>query len=241
MPRRRLLRTMHEGRGGIDPTAFDVGDRGPRAACRAARREPALSRADQNEPLSIRITSPLGRTGVAGVVRIVAQVHAPPGAALNRVRFFVDNVLLGEVADGPPWAVEWADENPFEPREIAAEVERRARPQGARRRAAEAVRGGGEAPRSRASLARGLGAGPVRAVRHRHPARRFTVLEDGVPQTLDLVRPETLPATYTLLVDSSQSMAGASTSSATRRRRSPATSVRRTGSSSRRSRRRSGR
>ena len=35
---------------------------------------------------------------------------------------------------------------------------------------------------------------------------RSRVLEDGVPQMLDVVRPETLPATYTLLVDSSQSM-----------------------------------
>jgi Ca-activated chloride channel homolog len=34
----------------------------------------------------------------------------------------------------------------------------------------------------------------------------FSLLEDGVPQVLDVIRPETLPATYTLLVDSSQSM-----------------------------------
>src|SRR5215213_3731493 len=77
---------------------------------------------EQPEPLSIRITSPLGRTGTAGVVRIVAQVEAGPGVALNPVRFLVDNVPLGEVGGGPPWAVEWADENPFLPREIVAEV-----------------------------------------------------------------------------------------------------------------------
>ena len=38
-------------------------------------------------------------------------------------------------------------------------------------------------------------------------ASAFSVLEDGVPQALDVVRPETMPATYTLLIDSSQSMA----------------------------------
>ena len=35
----------------------------------------------------------------------------------------------------------------------------------------------------------------------------FSLAEDDVPQTLDVVRAEQLPATYTLLIDSSQSMA----------------------------------
>ena len=34
----------------------------------------------------------------------------------------------------------------------------------------------------------------------------FTVLEDGVPQTLDLAGQDHLPATFAMLVDSSQSM-----------------------------------
>ena len=34
----------------------------------------------------------------------------------------------------------------------------------------------------------------------------FTVTEDGVPQEIDLVNQETLPATFALLIDSSQSM-----------------------------------
>ena len=38
------------------------------------------------------------------------------------------------------------------------------------------------------------------------PASAFTVLEDGVPQVLDLARQETVGATYALLVDSSASM-----------------------------------
>ncbi len=38
-------------------------------------------------------------------------------------------------------------------------------------------------------------------------AADFTVLEDGVPQKLDLAQPDAAPATYTLLIDNSQSMA----------------------------------
>ena len=38
------------------------------------------------------------------------------------VRFFVDNVLLGEAKKGPPWGIDWTDENPFEAREIRAEA-----------------------------------------------------------------------------------------------------------------------
>ena len=34
--------------------------------------------ASQDPALSVRITSPLGRTGIAGTVRIVAQVQHPP-------------------------------------------------------------------------------------------------------------------------------------------------------------------
>ena len=55
-------------------------------------------------------------------MRIVAQITGEPEAPPSGVRFFVDNVLLGEAREGPPWAVEWADDNPFEPREIAAEA-----------------------------------------------------------------------------------------------------------------------
>ena len=72
--------------------------------------------------LSVRITSPLGRTGLPERIRIVAQVKAPGNTALRSVRFYVDDVLLGEDAEGPPYAIEWTDENPFEPREIAVEV-----------------------------------------------------------------------------------------------------------------------
>src|SRR5919108_1741413 len=79
-------------------------------------------RGAQNSELSVRITSPLGRTGLPGTVRIVAQVRHSSAAPLGQVRFFVDDRLLGAVEKGPPYAMEWIDDNPFERRNIAVEV-----------------------------------------------------------------------------------------------------------------------
>ena len=45
-----------------------------------------------------------------------------PGVALQPVQFFVDGTLLSTVSDGPPYAAEWVDENPFDPREITVTV-----------------------------------------------------------------------------------------------------------------------
>ena len=46
----------------------------------------------------------------------------PDKARLEPVKFFVDEKLFGQAETGPPYALEWTDENPFEPREISAEV-----------------------------------------------------------------------------------------------------------------------
>ena len=158
---------------------------------------------DPPAPLSIRITSPLGRTGAAGIVRIVAQVHgAAPGSP---VRFYVDNVMLGEVTDGPPWALEWADENPFAAREIAAEV---VDPLGKTARDVVFLKPFEISETSEVSsvvLEASVQDRFGRFVTNIAPSQ-FTVREDDVPQKLDVVRPETLPATYVLLIDSSQSM-----------------------------------
>src|SRR6476659_6681823 len=78
--------------------------------------------ARQDQTLSVRITSPLGRTGIAGTVRIVAQVQHTQNVIPGQVRFYVDKQLLGTISDGPPYATEWVDENPFERREISVEV-----------------------------------------------------------------------------------------------------------------------
>src|SRR4029077_15681433 len=71
---------------------------------------------------SLRITSPLGRTGLVARLRIVAQITAPPSVTLSPVHFFVDGVSVGSVDNGPPFAVDWVDENPFEPREIVVQT-----------------------------------------------------------------------------------------------------------------------
>lgn len=157
------------------------------------------------EALSVRITSPLGRLGVPGTVRIVAQIKADPNAVLSPVQFYVDGKLLSSVNGGPPYAVEWVDENPFEPREIVVSV-------------ADSL---GNTARDTVSLkplevveatdvARVLIDASVQDKTGRYidnlDAHNFRVLEDGVPQTVDLAQKEELPATFALLVDSSQSM-----------------------------------
>ena len=164
----------------------------------------AQSPAPGTGALSVRITSPMGRTGTAAPVRIVAQVQygdtTPPG----QVRFFVDQQLLGAVQQ-PPYALEWVDENPFERREIAV----------------EAVDGLGRAVTDRvvldpfevtevAEVASVLLEASVQDKRGRFvkdiDGSAFSVFEDGVKQSLDLVSQEAVGATFALLVDSSASM-----------------------------------
>jgi Ca-activated chloride channel homolog len=165
----------------------------------------AVSAFADSSPLAIRITSPLGRTGATGAIRIVAQVNGASDTPVASVRFFVDNVLLGEAKKGPPWGIDWTDDNPFEPREIRAEV----------------VDSNGHTARDSVLLK------PLELLEHaqvssvyvetsvQDKAGRFVtgmgpsafqLFEDDVPQTLDVVRPEQLPATFTILIDTSQSM-----------------------------------
>jgi hypothetical protein len=73
----------------------------------------AVMIASADQPLSVRITSPLGRTGTAGAVRIVARIDVPAGATLAPVRFLIDGTLFKVDDDGAPYVVEWVDENPF--------------------------------------------------------------------------------------------------------------------------------
>lgn len=50
----------------------------------------------QSEPvLIVKITSPLGRMGQPGAVRIVGQVRAPSGRSVTAVRFSVDSICSG--------------------------------------------------------------------------------------------------------------------------------------------------
>lgn len=161
--------------------------------------------ATANPPTTVKITSPLGRMGTSGKVRIVAQIHAAPEKTLKPIRFYVDNTLLGVDEDGPPYAIEWLDENPYERREIAVEVEDEL---------GQIVRDSVELKpfelvevtgASRVLLEMSVHDKVGRFVAGLAPSS-FAVTEDGVPQEIDLVDQETLPATFALLIDSSHSM-----------------------------------
>ncbi len=158
----------------------------------------------ETSPLGVRITSPLGRSGLPGVVRIVAQVHAEK-TAVRQVRFYVDGKLLREHDGAPPYATEWVDENPFEKSEISV----------------EAVDDGGHTATDKVVLK------PLEIVEETHVASvlleasvqdksgrfitglrapDFRVSEDGTPQTIELLSEEAVPSNLAVLVDSSQSM-----------------------------------
>jgi VWFA-related protein len=165
----------------------------------------APAAAAPSSSLTVKITSPLGRMGTSGKVRIVAQIQTAPETALKPVRFFVDNVLLGVDSDGPPYAVEWLDENPYEKREIAVEAEDDL---------GQVARDAIELKPFEIVEVTGASRVLLEASVHDKEGRfisgmtraHFRVTEDGVPQEIDLVDQETLPATFALLIDSSQSM-----------------------------------
>lgn len=154
---------------------------------------------------TLTITSPLGRTGLVTRVRIVAQVSLASGVLLSPVEFFVDGAKVGTVADGPPYAVEWLDDNPFERREISV----------------QAALSTGETLKDTVSLP------PFEVVEKTEvtgvlletsvydkggrfisdlPGTAFSVTEDDVDQTIDFVTRENVETDMVLLVDNSQSM-----------------------------------
>ena len=156
--------------------------------------------------LQVHITSPLGRMGTPGAVRIVAQIQTAPGVVLHPVRFFVDDQLLATVESGPPYAAEWTDENPFEPRKIVVEADdetgRRARDE-VNLKPFEIT----EVSDVRSVLLEtGVYDKEGRFITDLSE-KNFTLQEDNVPQPIQLVSQEQLPTTFALLIDSSQSMA----------------------------------
>jgi Ca-activated chloride channel homolog len=154
---------------------------------------------------SIQITSPLGRSGLPGKVRIVARITLPPETPPPAVRFMVDGALLGTDVDGPPYAMEWEDVNPFERCRLAVEVEDGR---------ADVLRDEVELlPFEIVETADVMSVGVDATVQDAKgrfvsglDASRFQVLEDGIPQALDTVTAEAEPAIFALLVDTSQSM-----------------------------------
>ena len=167
---------------------------------------PAPANVPQSAPgLSLRITSPLGRTGISGSVRLVARVSADPLLVLSPVQFFVDGKLVGQAKAGPPWAVDWLDENPFVPSEIVAQV---SDDKGGVARDVVELKPLEVTDTSQVAsvllepMVLDADGKPVNGLK----LPDFHVLEDGVPQAIEMAEPEVAPTTYTLLIDTSQSM-----------------------------------
>jgi VWFA-related protein len=154
---------------------------------------------------SIRITSPLGRSGTYGSIRIVAQIQPERGVDLGPVQFFIDGQLFRTDTDGAPYVVEWIDENPFEPREIAVAVSDALGREVRDRVVLEPFDIVEEAEVTSVLVEASVQDKKGRFVKNL-TSSAFTVLEDGVPQVLDLARHESVGATFALLIDSSGSM-----------------------------------
>jgi Ca-activated chloride channel homolog len=161
--------------------------------------------AREAEP-TIHITSPLGRTTIPGTIRIVARVDGAPQNAPLQVQFYVDKLFLSVDTDGPPYDALWADDNPFEKRELTVEAEL---PTGRMIRdtmvlrpleVEEAVDVTSVAVEATILDQKG------RFVRDL-TSDRFVITENGTPQTIDLLKQSREPALFALLVDGSQSMA----------------------------------
>jgi VWFA-related protein len=180
-------------------------NKSPLAAALAAAVVAVLSAADEPPP-SVRLTSPLGRSGLPGRVRIVARVVAPSNDMPPQVRFFVGDELLATDTDGPPYSTEWVDDNPFELRRIRVEMDDGAGGVLADHvdlkpfelvEAAEVMSVAVDA-----SVRDGQGRYPAHLTKH-----DFKVFEDDAAQDIDAVVSEAIPTSFALLVDSSQSMA----------------------------------
>lgn len=156
-------------------------------------------------PVSIRITSPLGRTGVEGRIRFVARVISAPSVTLGAVRFLMNGTSVGEDVDGAPHAIDWIDENPFDRTVLSVEVSDEA----------GTVYGDSVVLEPYEIIEESQVASVLVDASVRNAAGRmvgglgvadFSLTEDGAPQQLDLVQQVDLPTTIALLVDSSQSM-----------------------------------
>lgn len=154
---------------------------------------------------TVRITSPLGRTGVPGVIRVVAQVQTNADSGVIPVHFFVDGQSIGDDLDGPPYVVEWEDQNPYEAREIRVDVD-----DGKGGVVSDSVTLPALEVIEETSVASVLVEATVVDPDGHYISTLskddFRLTEDGVPHPLDLVQLQSIPTTFTLLIDSSQSL-----------------------------------
>ena len=164
----------------------------------------ALSAQAPASPLTIRITSPLGRTGVAGSVRIVAQVTTTDKDLVPTVRFLVDGKLLQTVT-APPYAVDWADVDPLLEREIVVEAF-----DAQNHTAKDVITLKPYTVTDESEVISVVVEASVYDKNGRFVPRLgltdFSLRDDGALQTLSFASQQEVPVTFALLIDSSQSM-----------------------------------
>jgi Ca-activated chloride channel family protein len=162
--------------------------------------------APASPPLTVKITSPLGRIGASVTVRIVAQVRVADERAFPKVSFFVDDKLIKVDDDGPPYATDWVDDNPLEERKITVEAVDAAGHTAKDVITLNAYELNDSTQVSSVVLEASVYTKSGHYVTGLKP-EDFALRENGTPQVLGLLSAETIPATFALLIDSSQSMA----------------------------------
>jgi Ca-activated chloride channel family protein len=155
---------------------------------------------------ALRITSPLGRTGLPGTIRIVARLDHLRADAPVDVHFYVDRLFLSSDTDGPPYEATWDDDNPFERRELTAQADLG----GGRRLSSTVVLKPLQVTEAAEVNSVALEAAVLdekgRFVRNL-TAADVELVEDREPQVIDAFEQRREPALFAVLVDSSQSMA----------------------------------
>jgi VWFA-related protein len=153
----------------------------------------------------ITITSPLGRSGLPGTIRIVARVDGVTPGAPVAVAFAVDGKPLATDTDGAPYEAQWVDENPYEAREITAVATVAEGTTISDRVALKPLEITEAADVSSVAVEATVVDKSGRFVSDL-VASDFTLREDGTTEQLDFFRQQRDPAVFTLLIDSSHSM-----------------------------------
>lgn len=155
-------------------------------------------------PLTVRITSPLGRTGVAGTVRIVAQVATTSQGPAPVVRFLVDGKLL-QTLSAPPYAIDWADDDPLVEREIVVEAS-----DAQNHTAKDTITLKPYTVTDESEVTSVVVEASVYDKNGRFVPKLgltdFSLRDDGELQTISFASQQAVPVTFALLIDSSQSM-----------------------------------
>ena len=153
--------------------------------------------------VSVRITSPMGRTGTpvrsASWRRFARKMPRCPGPCASR---WTDNCWQRTPMVPPMWPSGWTktpSSGGDHRRSDRFARSRRYRSRGARAVRSHRRNAGDE--RAGRSVRAGQAGRAIKSV----PLTQFTILEDGVPQQVDLAQQEALGVTFALLIDSSRS------------------------------------